>query len=94
MEAGKVASHDDDLGPGWKHLVAMRKGGQLELLVDGKLVAKSSTFDPAEYDLSTNQPLRIGFGQTEYFAGKMADVRFYNRALNDREIHQLASAKP
>ena len=38
MEAGKVASYDDDLGPGWKHLVAMRDGGQLKLFVDGKLV--------------------------------------------------------
>ena len=27
MEAGKVASYDDDLGSGWKHLVAMRDGG-------------------------------------------------------------------
>jgi hypothetical protein len=93
MEAGKVASYDDDLGPGWKHLVAMREGGRLNLFIDGKLVAKSSTFDPAEYDVSTNQSLRIGFGQTEYFAGKMSDVRLYNRALNEQEIHQLASAK-
>jgi hypothetical protein len=94
MEAGKVASYDDDLGPGWKHLVAMRTGGKLNLFVDGKLVAKSSSFDPAEYEVSTKQPLRIGFGQTEYFAGKMSDVRIYNRALNDQEIHQLASAHP
>src|SRR6478672_8252371 len=93
MEAGKVASYDDDLGPGWKHIVAMREGGRLNLFIDGKLVAKSSTFDPAEYDVSTNQSLRIGFGQTEYFAGKMSDVRIYNRPLNDQEIHQLASAK-
>jgi Concanavalin A-like lectin/glucanases superfamily len=94
MEAGKVASYDDDLGPGWKHLVAMREGGRLNLFVDGKLVARSSTFDPAEYDVSTNQPLRIGFGQTEYFDGKMSDVRVYNRALSDQEIHQLSSTKP
>ena len=77
------------LGPGWKHIVAMREGGQLKLFVDGKLVAKSSSFDPAEYDVSTNQPLRIGFGQTEYFAGKMADVRLYNRALTGDEIQKL-----
>ena len=91
MEAGKVASYDDDLGPGWKHLVAMREGGTLKLFVDGKLVAKSSSFDPAKYDVSTDQPLRIGFGQTEYFAGKMADVRLYNRALTGDEIQKLCS---
>ena len=79
----KCASYDDDIGPGWKHLVAMREGGMLKLFVDGKLVAKSSSFDPADYDVSTDQPLRIGFGQTDYFAGRMADVRIYNRALKD-----------
>jgi hypothetical protein len=94
MEAGKVASYDNDLGPGWKHLAAVREGGLLKLYIDGKIVAKSSSFDPAEYDISTNQPLRIGFGQTEYFAGKMADVRIYKGTLSEGDIEQLASARP
>jgi hypothetical protein len=94
MEAGKVASYDDELGPGWKHLVAVRSGGLLKLYIDGNVVAESSSFDPDDYDLSTDQPLRIGFGQTEYFAGKMADVRVYNTALSDTEIEQLCSSKP
>ena len=91
MEAGKCASYDDDLGPGWKHLVAKREGGLLKLFVDGKLVAKSTSFDQATYDVSNDQPLRIGFGQTDYFAGRMADVRVYNRALKDGEIQKLAT---
>jgi Concanavalin A-like lectin/glucanases superfamily len=94
MEAGKVASYDDDLGPGWKHLVAMREGGQLKLFIDGKLVSTSASFDPADYDVSTNQPLRIGFGQTEYFAGKMADVRLYKTALTQTQIQKLFSIVP
>jgi hypothetical protein len=94
IEAGKVASYDNDLGPGWKHLIAMRTGGELKLFIDGKLVSTSSSFDPAEYDLSTDQPLRIGFGQTEYFAGKMADVRLYKGALDDHQIQKLCSVKP
>lgn len=94
MEAGKVASYDDDLGPGWKHVVAMREGGQLKLFIDGKLVAESATFDPADYDVSTDQPLRIGFGQTEYFDGKMADVRLYNKALSTDEIEALGAQSP
>jgi hypothetical protein len=93
MEAGKCASYDDDLGPGWKHLAAIRAGATLKLYVDGKLVATSSSFDPSEYDLSTDQPLRIGFGQTDYFCGKLADIRIYNRALSEAEVQQLASAK-
>jgi hypothetical protein len=94
MEAGKVASYDDDLGPGWKHIAAVRAKDALKLYIDGKLAGQSSSFDSEEYDLSTDQPLRIGFGQTEYFAGKMSDVRLYNRALNEQEIGELASAKP
>ncbi len=94
MEAGKVASYDDDLGSGWKHLAAVRSEGLLKLYINGSLVAKSSHFDPTEYDLSTNQPLRIGFGQTEYFDGKMADIRLYGRVLSSAEIQTAAADKP
>ena len=94
MEAGIVASYDDDLGAGWKHITAVRSGGLLKLYIDGKLAAKSSSFNPSEYDLTTDRPLRIGFGETEYFAGKMADVRLYNVALDDQRIRELGSKKP
>jgi len=90
LEAGKSASYDGDLGPGWKHLTAVRRGGELQIYIDGKLAAKSTAFDPSHYDVSTDQPLRLGFGQTEYFEGKMADVRMYNRALSEQEITDLA----
>jgi len=86
MEVGKCLSYDNDLGPGWKHLVAIRQKGVLKLFVNGKLVKESTSFDPAEFDVSNNQPLRIGFGQTDYFCGKIADVRIYNRALQSEEI--------
>jgi NAD(P)-dependent dehydrogenase (short-subunit alcohol dehydrogenase family) len=66
MEAGKVTSDDKDLGPGWKHIAAVRTDGQLKLFVNGKLVAESTSFDPAVYNVSTDRPLRIGFGQTDY----------------------------
>ena len=91
MEAGKCATYDDDLGAGWKHLVAMREGGRLKLFVDGKLVAKLTAFDPAEYDVSTDRTLRIGFGQTDYFAGRISDVRIYNRALKNTEVQKIAT---
>lgn len=94
MEAGKCASYGDDLGPGWKHLTAVRDGGLLKIHVDGKLAAKSSPFDPTEYDVSTDRPLRIGFGQTDYFAGKIADVRVYNRALSEADIQKISATMP
>jgi len=94
FEAGKCVSYDHDLGPGWKHLAAIRDRGRLMLYIEGKLVAKSSSFDPADYDVSTDQPLRIGFGQTDYFSGKIAEVRVYSRALSTASIRKLASQKP
>src|SRR4029077_15926173 len=94
IEAGKCVSYDDDLGPGWKHLVAVRERGLLKLYVDGKLVAKSSSFNPGDYDVSTDQPLRIGFGQTDYFCGKISDVRVYRGALSASAIRKLAAKKP
>jgi hypothetical protein len=94
MEAGTVASYDDDLGPGWKHIAAIRNGGHLKLYIDGRLVETSKSFDPAQYDVSTDKPLRIGFGQTEYFDGRMADVRLYKGSLSDEQIQELAAKAP
>jgi hypothetical protein len=54
--------------------------------VDGKLVSVSSDFRPEDYDISNEKPLIIGFGNQDYFAGTMRDLRVYNRALSDVEI--------
>ncbi len=94
IEAGKCVSYDQELPPGWRHLTAMRDGSRLKLYVDGKLAVESSEFPAAEYDLSTDQPLRIGAGQIDYFRGRMADLRLYRRALSPAEIGRLASAQP
>jgi hypothetical protein len=94
MEAGKCASDDNDLGHGWKHIVAMRAGTELKIYVDEKMVAKSSSLKPTDFDISTDRPLLIGFGQTDYFAGKIANLRIYNRALDDATIQKLAAEKP
>ena len=93
MEAGRCASYDRDLGPGWHHLVAVRRGDRLELFVDGQLVAESSNFDPAAYDLTSRSPLRIGVGEVDYFSGKIRDVRLYGRALSASEAEHLAAQK-
>jgi hypothetical protein len=93
MEAGRNVSYDDDLGPGWKHLAAVRERGILKLYVDGRLVSRSAPQDPAEYDVSTARPLRIGFGATDYFAGRISELRAYRRTLSDEEVGRLFSRK-
>lgn len=90
LQAGQCVSYDKDLGTGWKHLVAQRCGGELRLYVQGQLVAKSEPFRSEDYDLTTDQPLRIGAGEQDFFSGQIRNVRWYRRALSDREIALLA----
>ncbi|MSS70227.1 MAG: LamG domain-containing protein [Candidatus Latescibacteria bacterium] len=89
LEAGKSVTYDHELKPGWRHLVAVRHGDRLKLYVDGRLAATSSPFNPADYDLSSDSPLRIGFGAHDHFNGKIRDLRIYNRALTDTEVEAL-----
>ena len=91
MEAGKCVSYDSDIGPGWKHIVAIRKNGRLMVHVNGKLVARSTAFRPDDYDIANDKPLKIGFGEMDYFSGKIREVRIYKRALNDHEITAVQS---
>lgn len=89
VQAGQCISYDKDLGPGWRHLAALRAGGELRLYVDGRLVSKSEPFHTDEYDLSVKQPLKIGFGEQDYFTGRIREVRLYHRALSAGEIDAL-----
>ena len=50
LQAGQCVTHDRDLGPGWKHLAAVRRDGRLELFVDGRKTAES----PRQRDLFTD----------------------------------------
>ncbi len=92
IEAGKNATYDTALKPGWRHIVAVKGKDRLKLYVDGKLVATSSQFDPAKYDLTNSKPLKIGFGSHDYFNGKMKDMRVYQRALHADEISKMHRA--
>jgi hypothetical protein len=89
MEAGKCISHDTDLGPGWKHIAAVRDGTRLRLYVNGAMVTQSEAFNREDYDLSVDQSLRIGFGQVDFFSGKISDVRIYDHALSGRKVKKL-----
>lgn len=89
LEAGPCVTHDRELAPGWHHVSAVKRGGVLRLYVDGKVVAESTRFDPAKFDLRTEEPLLIGAGAGDYFNGTLADVRLYDRALSAEEIAGL-----
>ena len=95
LEAGKSATYDRSLPAGWQHLTAVKTADRLKIYLNGKAVSESSPFDARKYNLNTSQPLKIGFGQHDYFNGKMRDVRIYQRELKPSEIARLAqSNKP
>jgi len=94
LDAGVAVSHDAELPPGWRHLVAMRRGNRLSLFVDGKRVAESARFDPARFNLTANAPLRLGFGEHDYLHGRLREIRLYGRALSDREVQRRFRSSP
>jgi hypothetical protein len=91
LEAGKSVTSDRTLPAGWRHLAAVKDGRHLWLYIDGKPVAVSPSYHAADYDLSNNEPMHIGFGAHEYFKGKLRDVRLYSRALEAAEVARLAA---
>ncbi|MAG93405.1 MAG: hypothetical protein CMJ48_06615, partial [Planctomycetaceae bacterium] len=90
LQAGQAVSHNKKLLAGWRHLVAVRDVDHLRLYVDGELVARSTNFDPAAFDLSNGQPLKIGFGTHDYFKGRMRDLKIYRGALSAAEASEAA----
>ena len=86
MEAGKCISSDHDAGSGWQHITAVRRAGRLELFLNGKPASSSTAFDPLKFDLSNRMPLKIGFGEMDYFTGKIREVRIFRRALGRKEV--------
>ena len=89
FEAGKVVSHDQELKHGWRHIAAVKSGGKLKLLIDGRQVSESNEFEAKSFDLSNDAPLRIGFGQYNYFKGSIKDVRLYRRAMTKSEVIKM-----
>ena len=85
-----MATRDAALPSGWHHVAAVRGGRRLRLLLDGRLVASSATFDRGDYPLAGEEPLLIGGGEHATFRGSLCDLRLYDRALEDTEVASLA----
>jgi len=85
---GAAVSVDKDLGPGWKHVAAVRERRELKIYVDGELAATSPIEDD-KLDIACDAPLRIGFGPQAHFCGKIRDVRLFNRAISKDEVRAL-----
>lgn len=80
-------------GGAFTHIVCLREGNTVRMYVNGKLVA--AALDPtkpaAVCGSHNNAPITIGTrgNKVRFFTGAVDDVRFYNRALTEKEIQQL-----
>ena len=89
LEAGKSVTHDHALSSGWHHIAAARGKRSLQLFVDGKMVSQRSLGEHA-FNLSNDSSLKIGFGQHDYFKGRMKDLRIYSGQLTSNQIKELS----
>ena len=88
LEAGKAVTFDRAFPSGWHHVAAVRGRKILRLYVDGKKVSER-LLGGHEFNLSADVPMKIGFGQHDFFNGRMKDVRIYSTALDAEAIAAL-----
>lgn len=91
IEAGRNATFDKRFPSGWHHVAAVRDDNRLTLWIDGEQVSASAAFDSHDFELSSDHPLRIGFGAQDHFQGNIADLRIYRGALSTQELQRLSS---
>jgi hypothetical protein len=71
----------------WHHIVGTYDGDRVKLFVNGKMVDDRAYNKPII--INSNHLLIGASGYGEYFKGRLDDIRFYNRALNETEIKIL-----
>ncbi len=79
----------------WYHVVGVKQGQKLTLYVDGKA---HSTANAPDTIVSSAADFAIGgnpnYGGPEFLPAKLADLKFYARALSPDEVKQLHQSTP
>lgn len=74
----------------WHHLAMTYDGAQIDVFYDGvSLGAKAHTariLPPQQYGRVQLDPVRIGSGMTDWFAGQLAEARIWNLARSGLKI--------
>ena len=89
--ATQIATPDGQASNTWVHVTAVfDPGKRMELWVDGARLSNATT-PPVDLVDDPTAPLRVGCLVTSnYFKGKLDELRLYGRALQATEIQQLA----
>jgi hypothetical protein len=91
IQAGAVAMLDHSASPGWHHLTGVRDGREVSLYVDGLLVGTAAA-DITELAPGPGTPLTLGGGPRADLEGELADVRFWDRPLDQSAIARMAGS--
>lgn len=76
----------------WSHVAVTLEGSTGKLYVNGKLAATNTnmSFNPKELKAVEAYLGKSRFAADAYFGGRMDDIQFYNKALNEQEIGKLS----
>ena len=86
----------------WRHLAGVKDIDSMRLYIDGRQVASiplpedagSFTTEHAAYWHIGSCVTGAGAALMNFFAGQIADVRIYSRALDDQAVARLAEVRP
>ena len=73
----------------WVNYGGKRRARDIEIYLDGELVSHKANYDFLNQNFRSDEPLRLGMGMVD-FMGKLADVRFYDRTLEDEEVRVVS----
>lgn len=90
LATGRCLSYDREVPAGRVHVAVTRGGGNLTLYLNGDAVVARSEDG---IDIANENPLRIGFGQHDYFNGGMQDLRIYDTALDAGAVRALSRSQ-
>ncbi|MDX2049021.1 MAG: LamG-like jellyroll fold domain-containing protein [Chitinophagaceae bacterium] len=89
----KAADFDHTLNPAntWKHIVIVSDGNNAKYYLNGTLVSTITLTSSANTD-NISSDMFIGVdthGTSEYYKGRLDEIRIYSRVLNDNEVLSL-----
>ena len=75
------------------HLVCLKQGSQLKMFVNSKLVSQTTDTTKPSSTCGSKNDCEVTIGtrgnHVRFFTGVVDDIRFYNRALSEKEIGLL-----
>lgn len=88
-KTGVATSYHFNINPGRQNIIAIKDDNVLKLYLNGELINTSDTFDKNDYDLDNIINTIIGFGQQDYFNGKIEYIFIYDRDIKNNEIKRF-----